>query len=104
MHAFVLHPNKQIQPTIEYLARELNMPMQIIKLTQNQTQELKAIWAPIRRNQLVDDRKSAPIWVKLTQSEALMSRAQLFACASILADLDQEVPQFIHDILNGDPA
>ncbi|WP_281777131.1 hypothetical protein [Polynucleobacter sp. KF022] len=76
--------------------------MQTIKLTPNQTKELKAIWAPIRRNQLVEDRKSAPIWVKLAQTEAQMSRAQLFACATILADLELEVPQFLHGILNGD--
>ena len=75
--------------------------MQNIKLTQSQTQELKAIWAPIRRNQLVDDRKSAPIWVRLNQPEAQMSRAQMFACATILADLELDIPQFIHDILYG---
>ncbi|WP_280741564.1 hypothetical protein [Polynucleobacter sphagniphilus] len=75
--------------------------MQNIKLTQSQTQELKTIWVPIRRNQLVDDRKSAPIWVRLNQPEAQMSRAQMFACATILADLELDIPQFIHDILYG---
>lgn len=102
MHSAEVHPTNQNLSTIEHLARELNTSMQTIKLKQNQTQELKAIWAPIRRNQLVDDRKSAPIWVKLSQTEAQMSRAQLFACATILADLELEVPKFLHDILNGD--
>jgi hypothetical protein len=75
--------------------------MNNVKLTQLQTQELKSIWAPIRRNQLVEDRKSAPIWVRLSQPEAQMSRAQFFACATILADLDLDIPQFVHDILYG---
>lgn len=75
--------------------------MNNVKLTQSQTQELKAIWAPIRRNQLVEDKKSAPIWIRLAQPEAEMSHAQLFACATILADLDLDIPQFVHDILYG---
>ncbi|MBU3614469.1 hypothetical protein ICN46_06120 [Polynucleobacter sp. Latsch14-2] len=101
MHSAVLHPPNQNTATIQNLSGETKTPTDNIKLTQAQTQELKAIWAPIRRNQLVDDRKSAPIWIRLSQPEAQMSRAQLFACATILADLDLDIPPFIHDILYG---
>lgn len=101
MHTSVLHPLQHTPIPIQNLTGELNTPMHNVKLTQSQTLELKAIWAPIRRNQLVEDRKSAPIWVRLNQSEAQMSRAQLFACATILADLELDIPQFIHDILYG---
>lgn len=101
MHSSVLQPPKHIPQPIQYLSGEIHVSMNNVKLTQSQTQELTAIWAPIRRNQLVDDRKSAPIWVRLSQPEAQMSRAQLFACATILADLELDIPQFIHDILYG---
>jgi hypothetical protein len=75
--------------------------LQTIKLTKEQTAELKSLWTPIRRNQLVDDRKSAPIWVKLTEAEATLSKAQLFAAATILADLEIPMPSFIHTFLYG---
>jgi len=96
-----LHPPKKKPPHIQDPIGESTAPMNNVKLTQSQTQELKAIWAPIRRNQLVEDRKSAPIWIKLGQSEARMSHAQLYACATILADLELEVPHFVLDILYG---
>jgi len=101
MRSALSHPQSQSTPTIQYLYGEASTSMNNIKLTQSQTQELKSIWAPIRRNQLVEDRKSAPIWVRLSQPEAQMSRAQLFVCATILADLDLEIPQFVHGILYG---
>jgi hypothetical protein len=74
---------------------------QTLKLTKEQTAELKNLWTPIRRNQLIDDRKSAPIWVKLTETEATLSKAQLFATATILADLEIPMPSFIHELLYG---
>jgi len=74
---------------------------QTLKLTKEQTAELKSLWTPIRRNQLVDDRKSAPILVKLTETEATLTKAQLFAAATILADLEIPMPTFIHTLLYG---
>ena len=75
--------------------------LQTLKLTKEQTIELKNLWTPIRRNQLIDDRKSAPIWVRLTETEARLTKAQLFAAATILADLEIQMPSFIHELLYG---
>lgn len=74
--------------------------MPVYKLSRNQTAQLKAIWTPIRRNQLIEDRKSAPIWVRLTEPEATLTKGQLFAAATILADLELPIPPFVHELLN----
>lgn len=72
------------------------------QLTPEQTQELRALWVPLRN--LVEPSKDTLVTLKLSRKAAVFSRRQLYMIAATMINLGVgEVPDWVHDLLDQEP-
>ena len=71
-------------------------------LTQDQTDELRRLWQPLRN--LVEPSKDTLVTLKLSRRAAVFSRRQLYMIAAPMVNLGVgEVPDWVHEFLDREP-
>ena len=71
-------------------------------LTQDQTDELRRLWQPLRN--LVEPSKDTLVTLKLSRRAAVVSRRQLYMIAATMVNLGVgEVPDWVHEFLDREP-
>ena len=71
-------------------------------LTQDQTDELRRLWQPLRN--LVEPSKDTLVTLKLSRRAAVFSRRQLYMIAATMVNLGVgKVPDWVHEFLDREP-